>query len=215
MLAALFGCASAAVRDRNAIRSDGFTLVELLVVIAIIGILVAVTLGVVSRFLASGKAAKCTANLRQLGIATQVYCGDNAGALPMTGVAPFNNPPWYQPLVPYADAQMKAGSQLAIAGTGIRLFQCPAYQAPPARDVTYAPNVLSANVRLNQIVKPSAKIWLITSTDSYSVNGSGLQRINFPHNNRANLLFFDGHTELLTRDALQAVASFAFNPASP
>jgi len=190
-------------------------MVELLAVIAIVAILVAVTLGGLSKFLVSGKTAKCTSNLRQLGIATQVYCSDFAGALPMTGAAPFNNPPWYQPLVPYADAQMKAGSQLAIAGTGIRLFQCPAYQAPPARDVTYAPNVLSASIRLNQIAKPSAKIWLITSTDSYSVNGSGLQRINFPHNNRANVLYFDGHTELLPRVALQTIASFAFNPSSP
>lgn len=183
--------------------------------IAIIGILSALTLGGLSKVLARGKMAKCTSNLRQLGIATHVYCSENTGAFPMTGVAPFNNPPWYQPLVPYADAQMKAGSQLAIEGMGLRLFQCPAYQAPPARDITYAPNVLSANLRQNQIVKPAAKIWLITSTDSYSVNGSGLQRVNFPHNGRANVLYFDGHTEFLKTEELQAIASFAFNPASP
>ena len=202
------------VRGRNDISARAFTLLEVLTAIAIVGVLVAVTAGGISGFMASGKTAKCTSNLRQLGVATQVYCSDNAGALPMTGVASFNNPPWYQPLVPYVDAQMKAGSQLAIAGTAIRLFQCPAYHAPPARDVTYAPNILSANVRLNQIVNPAQKIWLITSTDSYSVNGSGLQRINFPHTKKANVLYFDGHTEFLNRDTLQASASFAFNPAA-
>lgn len=201
--------------DRVTRRSKAFTLVELLAVIGIFGILVAVTLGGVAKFLEAGRGAKCTSNLRQLGVVTQLYVSDNTGALPITGTAPFSNPPWYQPLVPYADAQMKEGSQLAIAGMGIKLFQCPAYKAPPARDITYAPNVLSANIRLNQVVKPAAKIWLVTSTDSYSVNSSGLQRINFPHNGRANVLYFDGHTEFLKRDALQAVASFAFNPVSP
>lgn len=200
---------------RRRIGWRAFTLVELLAVIAIVAMLAAVALGGISKLLANGKTAKCTNNLRQLGIATQVYCADNAGLFPMTGTAPFNNPPWYQPLVPYADAQMKTGSQLAIEGSGIRLFQCPAYRPPPARDVTYAPNVLSANIRLTQILKPAAKIWLVTSTDSYSVNSSGMQRINFPHNSRANVLYFDGHTELIKRDALQTTASFAFNPIAP
>lgn len=191
-----------------------FTLVEILAVVVIVAVLAAVTAAGVSQLKKNAQGAKCTSNLRQLGLATQVYCNDNAGALPMAGNAPFNTPPWYQPLVPYADMQMKAGSQLAIAGPGIQLFQCPAYKAPPARDITYAPNVLSANIRVNQIIKPSAKIWLITSTDSYSVNTSGLQRMNFPHNGRANCLYFDGHTEFMTRVELQKIASFAFNPLS-
>lgn len=194
--------------------SRAFTLVEALVAVGIIGLLAVLSVGGISSLTANGKAAKCTSNLRQLGIATQAYCSDNSGALPMTGSAPFNSPPWYQPLVPYTDARMKAGSQLAIDGGGIRLFQCPAYQPPPARDVTYAPNVLSANIRLSAIARPSSKIWLVTSTDSYSVNSGGLQRINFPHNKRANILYFDGHTEMVSRDALQAIAAFAFNPAS-
>lgn len=197
--------------------ATAFTLVELLAVMAVSGILLALTFGGTLKFIARGQEAKCTSNLRQLAVATQLYCADNSGMLPMAGAAPFNNPPWYQPLVSYVDAQMKAGSQLAVAGKGIQVFQCPAYKSPPApaRDITYAPNTQSANVRLAQIVKPSAKIWLITSTDSYSVNGSGLQRVNFPHNSRANVLYFDGHTQLLKRDALQAIAPVAFNPSAP
>jgi prepilin-type N-terminal cleavage/methylation domain-containing protein/prepilin-type processing-associated H-X9-DG protein len=196
-------------------HARGFTLVELLVVIAIIAVLAALGVAGISRAIARGHEAKCSGNLRQLGIATQTYAADHEGRLPMTGNAPFNSPPWYQPLVPYVNTQMKAGSMLAVQESGRRVFQCPAYRPPPARDITYAPNVLSANRRINQVIKPAAKIWLITSTDSYSVNGSGLQRVNFPHNGRANVLYFDGHSTFVERTALQSIASFAFNPGSP
>ncbi|MEX1115373.1 MAG: type II secretion system protein [Akkermansiaceae bacterium] len=196
-------------------HARGFTLVELLVVIAILAVLAALGVAGISKAISRGHQAKCASNLRQLGVATQSYAADNHGRLPMIGNAPYNNPPWYQPLVAYVGTQMKAGSMLAVQESGRRVFQCPAYRPPPARDITYAPNVLSANRRITQVVKPAAKIWLITSTDSYSVNGSGLQRVNFPHNDQANILYFDGHSALLKRDALQAVASFAFNPASP
>jgi len=194
---------------------QGFTLVELLVTIAILAVLAALGVAGLSRAIARGHEAQCSGNLRQLGVATQAYASDHDGRLPMTGNAPFNSPPWYQPLVPYVNAQMKAGSILAVQESGRRVFQCPAYRPPPARDITYAPNVMSANRRINQVVRPANKIWLLTSTDSFSVNGSGLQRINFPHNGRANILFFDGHSAFLDRPSLQAIASFAFNPASP
>jgi prepilin-type processing-associated H-X9-DG protein len=137
------------------------------------------------------------------------------GALPLRGSTPYNSPPWYQPLVSYVSANMKNGSQIAIETAGIKTFQCPAYKPPPARDVTYAPDVKCANLSMISITQPSKKIWLVTSTDSYSVNSSGLQRINFPHKQRAGVLFFDGHTELLTQAELSTIASFAFNPTTP
>ncbi len=55
----------------------GFTLIELLVVIAIIGILSAILLPALGRAKSAAQRADCTGNLRQLGIATQLYWGDN------------------------------------------------------------------------------------------------------------------------------------------
>jgi len=67
---------------RPAQRSPGrgdnaFTLVELLVVIAIIAILAALLLPALSRAKLTGQRADCVSNLRELGLTTQLYLGDN------------------------------------------------------------------------------------------------------------------------------------------
>ena len=55
------------------------TLVELLVVIAVIGVLAGILIPTLGRGLASARRMHCVSNLRQLGVATQLYWGDNDG----------------------------------------------------------------------------------------------------------------------------------------
>src|SRR5882672_7223565 len=66
----------------NRAEKQGFTLVELLVVVAIIALLIAILLPAVSAAKEQANRVKCGANLRQIGMAQQMYAGENKGQYP-------------------------------------------------------------------------------------------------------------------------------------
>jgi prepilin-type N-terminal cleavage/methylation domain-containing protein/prepilin-type processing-associated H-X9-DG protein len=59
-----------------------FTLIELLAVIAIIGLLAGLLLPVIGRGKEGGRATACLSNLRQIGIALQLYVQDSQNRMP-------------------------------------------------------------------------------------------------------------------------------------
>jgi len=63
-------------------RNNAFTLIELLVVIAIVAVLVGLLFPAFTRAKESGKGTVCLSNLRQVGIALQLYVQENDNRMP-------------------------------------------------------------------------------------------------------------------------------------
>ncbi len=96
----------------------GFTLIELLVVIAIIAILAAILFPVFSRAREKARQASCTSNLKQIGLAVEMYAQDYDEALPraaydlsMDGTIGIGDYTWRVAILPYV--------------RNVQLFACP------------------------------------------------------------------------------------------
>jgi len=79
---------------RPLLTGPAFTLLELLVVIAVIGVLASLLVPATGRALENGRATSCLGNLRQIGIALQLYVQDSRNRMPvMRDRSPSTNAP--------------------------------------------------------------------------------------------------------------------------
>lgn len=195
-------------------RFQGFTLIELLVVIAVIAILSSLLLPALAQAKARALAASCMNNLKQLGLATQIYADENEGFVLID--APL-------------DPTMTWGRVLSSnQNFGARdLFVCPVYEPKrftnwfqtygvrqdPPREVTSG--MFGNLLRVGQVERPLDYLHL-SDTTSRGRQGLGAHQFYFfrvaseeevhaRHGRNANGFFLDGHVEAAGRNRLEGL----------
>jgi prepilin-type N-terminal cleavage/methylation domain-containing protein len=119
---------------RKLTKSTGFTLIELLVAIAVIALLVALLLPAVQAAREAARRAQCRNNLKQIGLAFQLY-HDALGTLP-PGQRGWGSGTWQLFILPYVEQQPLYNAynhslyyndppNLVVTTKRIRLFTCP------------------------------------------------------------------------------------------
>lgn len=185
--------------------SAAFTLVELLTVIAIIGVLSTLVFAAVGPVRARADSTKCLSNLRQIGIASQLYSQDNKGRLPSSS----------HQRAPDGSSRSWTVTLAAYLGPNF-IGKCPSVPDHPA-PVTYGWNDLLTKADGSGIpslaCKNPAKTMMVAElatnqiAEHFHFASAARGRVTAAmfksyvnvecHGKGANYLFVDGHVETL------------------
>ena len=132
-----------ALKHRSAGRDwrNAFTLIELLVVIAI---LASMLLPALSRAKTKALTVRCLSNLRQVGIATALYTGDNSDKFPYSGRG------W--PQMPFVDLLKMFDPYISTNGRSFYL--CPADKGAPWNFAWTKVNGAGNGISTNELLFP-------------------------------------------------------------
>ncbi len=120
---------NATTNSRKSFIINNFTLIELLIVVAIIAILAGMLLPALNQARERAKAASCVSNLKQVGVANNLYMNDFDGFYPVTGRIKY--PDVADPVYSWSVNLNKMGY---ITGNFYKLTRCPSIRIVPNTD---------------------------------------------------------------------------------
>lgn len=210
-----------------ALHRAGMSLVELLACLAIVAILGAMLIMVLQGVREKAKSSQCASNLRQIGMAMQLYAGDHDGRvdiLAYKGAGTSVN--WLDMLRGYVTpnydrSKNRESTQYLPSGD---VSACPAfapyensndskfcYGAAQQTDDPYslpqpAPDMVSPSRQIMlSMVDNSAEYWILADSyhPDYQAQFYSIDRkfnrygVHLRHDGRAGVLFLDGHVDML------------------
>lgn len=195
----------------------GFTLVELLVVIGIIALLISILLPVLNKARESANTVKCASNLRQIGLAMQLYTEGFRDYFPIVHGTDYRNPLW-PPVMQGFWGQGDWWECLGAVGFKRQYMLCPSdlhadtpVGSPPRLVVSYIQNGMFAFTKKRSKIRCSSEKIIVSER---SDEGDALSHQGYPawrvqsvwapllkknrHGHKSNYLFVDGHVSALT-----------------
>ena len=167
-----------------------FTLIELLVVIAIIAILAAMLFPALGSVKGKAMETSCSNNLKQLGMTTHMYVGDNQDMFPLVFVKENNvSVTWVDRYMPYLTKNGKVNIQSAI------YLRCPATIQPMREIINTRPSYgmdsylcfsTTHCVRMTQVKLPASRHLMserFNTSGSYLVTTESDLALRHPVNN--------------------------------
>lgn len=221
----------------------GFTLVEVLVVITIIAVLAGLVFKVVAPARTTAQQAQCASNLRQLGLALNLYIQENGNEFPATSHA-NDETTWFKrltpflqnaekvaicPADPYGERRLAAGQSSYILNefVGVTLtdpfgrvkenFRNRLSLPSPARTMVLMPaaDAIGVNTAHDHTHSRKWTSWRAVLAD-VQVDRFHSGRAAEDHTDgRANYLYADGHVESLDATWMKNEIEARRNPARP
>jgi len=188
-------------------EARGFTLLELLVAITIIAILASLLLPALNRAKQAAKTTTCLNNLRQWGLATQMFAAENDDLLPEDGSPNAINKDghgWYNdlPLVLglrcyeempwHTNAAVEPGKCLWICPSNPRRSNGTNLFHDCLNEHVNGPGA-HAQRKLSSIPNPALTVWLFDNGGQAGVAQQNNVHTNL-HSGGANFTFLDGHS---------------------